>query len=139
MLGRVIGALPAFALAAALAACASAPPSSDYRFELLDQQVRRSPNAEVRVRLVHLPDNRPVSGAVIYEHRFDMPMSGYKVATSRMVRGPNPPPIATVEEGNGVYRVHADVPMAGEWMMTLVARVPGEVQPVRGRVPMRVR
>ena len=57
------------ALAAALAGCAAAPKSENYRFELLSQQVPPSQNAEVRVRLLHLPDNRPVSGAVVYEHQ----------------------------------------------------------------------
>ena len=126
-------------LALAVAGCASQsqPTASNYRFEVVDAQVHPSRDAQVRVRLVHLPDNRPVSGAVIYDHRFEMWMTGYKVVTSRMIEGTNPPPILALDEGNGIYRVHAELPMAGEWRATLTARVPGEALPVRSTVAVR--
>lgn len=113
------------------------------------------------MRLLHLPDNRPVSGATIHEHASNMPhradaaAGGYAGAPARvapgpgampetvfpspMAEGPNPPPVPTVEESNGVYRVHAALPMAGDWTLTLVARVPGETEPVRGQFNIRVR
>ncbi|MCB4824911.1 FixH family protein [Roseicella aerolata] len=56
-----------------------------------------------------------------------------------MAEGPNPPPVPTMEESNGVYRVHAALPMAGDWTLTLAARVPGETEPVRGQLNIRVR
>jgi hypothetical protein len=141
MLKMVGNPLRAAALAAAVAGCAPGlqPTSRNYRFEALTQEVRPRTDAAVRVRLVRLPEGRPVTGAQINEHRFDMFMSGYKVTTFSMVEGAGPPPVATVEEGNGVYRVHALVPMAGDWTMTLVARVPGEAEPVRGTVRLRAR
>ncbi|MCB4824476.1 FixH family protein [Roseicella aerolata] len=148
------------ALAAALAGCAAAPKSENYRFELLSQQVPPSQNAEVRVRLLHLPDNRPVSGAVVYEHQSEMmhrpdtqareygssparasPGLGAPppiVFPARMGEGPNPPPTPAADEGNGVYRVHAVLPMSGVWTLTLVARVPGEAAPVRSELQVRV-
>ena len=160
MVRPAVQTLCAMALAATLASCAAAPKSENYRFELLSQQVPPSQNAEVRVRLLHLPDNRPVAGAVVYEHQSEMVhrpdtqaredrSSPVRVAPgiaappaivfpSRMGEGPNPPPVPAVEEGNGVYRVHAVLPMAGAWTLTLVARVPGEAAPVRSELPVRV-
>ena len=115
------------------------PSNSNYRFEALDGQVAPSPNAEVRVRLVRVADNRPVPGAIITNHRFEMWMSNYKVSTSVMVEGRETPGILSREEGQGVYRVHAQLPMAGSWQATLTARVPGEAVPVRGRLAIQVR
>lgn len=136
-----IRAVAAATLALSVAGCASLfpPIARDYRFEAVDRQVRPSRDAEMRVRLVHLPDNRPVSGAVITEHRFTMLMSHYKMTTTLMVEGADPPPVLAVDEGNGVYRVHAQLPMAGDWRATLTARVPGEALPVRGTAAIRVR
>ena len=161
MSSPVVRRLCTLALAAVLAGCSAAPQPSGYRFELLSPHVPPSQNAEVRVRLLHLPDSRPVTGANIYEHASDMAhradtsASGYAGSLARvtpglgampptvfpswMAEGPNPPPVPAVEEGNGVYRVHATLPMAGDWMLTLVARVPGEAEPVRGRFKISVR
>lgn len=137
---RAFSFLMSAALAILVAGCATTTAASrNYRFEVLDQQVRPSRDAEVRVRLVHVPDGRPVTGAAITEHRFEMFMPNYKVMTTLMVEGAGPPPVDTVEEGNGIYRVHAVVPMPGRWSMTLVARVPGEPEPIQGRVPLNVR
>lgn len=137
---RVLGLLGAAAMAALLAGCAEMSATSrSYRFEVLDQPVRPSANAEVRVRLVHLPDGRPVTGAVITKHKFEMSMPNAKIITTLMIEGAGPPPVATVEEGNGVYLVHSVVPMAGNWTMVLDARVPGESEPIEGSVLLRVR
>lgn len=137
---RDFGVFGSAALAALVAGCtAMSSASRSYRFEVLDQQVRPSADTEVRVRLVHLPDGRPVSGAVITKHKFQMVMPNAKIITTLMVEGAGPPPVATVEEGNGVYLVHSVVPMAGNWTMTLDARVPGETEPIEGSALLRVR
>ncbi|PZR08505.1 YtkA-like [Roseomonas rosea] len=130
----------AVVLAIGVAGCASPgdQAADNYRFELLSSSVRRSPDAEIRVRLVKLPENQPVSGATVYEHRFSMFMSGYKISSSVMTEGANPPPVIAVDEGNGVYRVHAQLPMPGQWSATLSARVPGETLPVRSTVRVNV-
>ncbi|WP_424138435.1 FixH family protein [Roseomonas chloroacetimidivorans] len=128
------------AIAIVAAGCASPTEKTadNYRFEVLDSQVRRGPDAQLRVRLVKLPEGQPVSGATVYEHRFDMFMSGYKISSWTMTEGSNPPPVIAVDEGNGVYRVHAQLPMAGAWTATLAARVPGETLPVRSTVRVSV-
>lgn len=89
-----IRAADAATLASSVAGCASLfpPTARDDRFEAADTQVPPSRDAEMRVRLVHLPDNRPVSGAAITEHRFTMLMSHCKMVTTLMVEGADPPP-----------------------------------------------
>ena len=73
------------------------PTARDYRFEAVDAQVRPSRDAEVRVRLVHVPDNRPVGGAAITEHRFTMLMPHQKMTTTLMVEGADPSPVLAVD------------------------------------------
>ncbi|TDH62099.1 hypothetical protein E2C06_13015 [Dankookia rubra] len=137
---RVFVLLRSAVLAALVAGCAGISEASrNYQFQVLDQQVRPSTNAEVRVLLVHLPDGRPVTGAVITNHKFEMSMPNAKIITTLMVEGVGTPPVATVEEDNGVYLVHSVVPMAGSWTMVLEARVPGESVSIQGSVPLRVR
>ena len=79
-------------------------------------------------------------GAVIDNQRLGMWMSGSEnfssritAASSRMAAAVGP----AEAEGNGVYRLHVELPMAGEWSLSVTARVPGEAQPVRGTVRVR--
>ena len=132
----------AFSLAAigiGLLGCAAPPSAPGYRFELVDPQPHPSRDGDIQVRLVRLRDNQPVAGATIYEHRFEMWMSGYKTVTTTMVEGASAPPVLSIDDGGGIYRVHARVPMAGNWQATFVARVPGETLPVRESFRMQVR
>lgn len=122
------------------AGCAATAPqtSSAYRFEAVDTRVLPSRNAELRVRIIRIADNTPVTGATIIEHRFDMLMQGYRFGTTTMVEGSNAPPILAVEEPNGIYRVHAQLPMIGLWHARLVALVPGQTEPVNGTISVAV-
>lgn len=124
------------AFAAVVAGCANAfqTSSESYRFEPVGSPVRtQQGDTQLRVRLVHLPDNRSVTDAEILDQQLGMWMSGYKAATFMMTA-----PVGPAEpEGNGIYRLHARLPMAGEWRLTLTARVPNEASPVRGTVRIR--
>ena len=121
-----------------LPGCSTPPSAPGYRFELVDSQPHSSRDAEIRVRLVRLRDNQSVAGAAIFEHRFEMWMSGYKTTTTTMVEGAGAPPVLSIDDGGGIYRVHARVPMVGNWQATLAARVPGEALPVRESFAMQV-
>ena len=50
--------------------------SSDYGFELVAPPASIGDITTVKVRLVHLPDKKPVADAVIFETRFDMGPDG---------------------------------------------------------------
>ena len=61
----------AFIAAAILVLTLSGPVAfaavSDYRFDLVSARPAGSGQTDVTIRLVHLPDARPVSGAVIFQ------------------------------------------------------------------------
>lgn len=131
-----------FMLMLATAGCGSVelPAATSYRIEPLLSQVSPDREAEVLVRIVRVSDSQPVRGAVFTEHRFVMWMSpAHRVNSTLMVEGSNPPPVIGTEMRDGVYRIHAPLPMRGNWQATLVARVPGEPLPVRGSFSLTVR
>ena len=70
----------------------------------------------------------PVTAAEIDGQRLSMRMSRYKAIASWMAAPVGP------AEGNGAFRLQAELPMAGEWSLFLTVRVPGEAKPVRGKV-----
>ena len=54
---------------------ATAAPA-DYRFELVQAQPAGPGKTTVTVSLVHVPDNKPVAGAVLFESKTDMGPDG---------------------------------------------------------------
>ena len=65
-----------FGLTLALAAGAAHADPKDYRFEAVATEVPAATNAAVAVRLVHLPDGKPVTNAVLFQAKMAMPMEG---------------------------------------------------------------
>ena len=57
-----------FAASTLVAAYGLAAPN-DYRFELVQAQPAGPGKTAVTVRLVHVPDNKPVAGAVLFESK----------------------------------------------------------------------
>ena len=64
-----------FAASTLVAAYGLAAPN-DYRFELVQAQPAGPGKTAVTVRLVHVPDSKPVAGAVLFESKTDMGPSG---------------------------------------------------------------
>jgi YtkA-like len=126
-----------FLRAAALGAVATLTPAlfgspafataSDYRFELASARPAGPHKTDVIVRLVHLPDNRPVPDAVIFQTKADMAPAGMPTMTGNVV------PQATQQPGT--YQFQVDTGMAGGWALTLAAKVQGEAETVRATVP----
>jgi hypothetical protein len=101
--------------------------AQDYVFEVVDRQVVLGTNhATIAVRLVHKPSGKPVANAVIFDSALDM--SGHGMAG----HGAKPTPLPVQEPG--IYRFQAEITMAGEWVLHLAAKVPGEQETVRGKV-----
>ncbi len=116
---------------------AASAATGDYRFEVLEPQVRPSRDATVvRVRLVRLVEEQPVAGAALNEALLGMwPIQLHKVvATPWMAHAVG----QVVAEGGGVYRLPAELTMTGSYRLTLAVRVPGEAEPVGGAVTIRV-
>ncbi|MFI4987101.1 MAG: FixH family protein [Alphaproteobacteria bacterium] len=113
----------------------SAPVSSwaaakEYKFELVSAKPAGAGKNDVTVRLVHVPDAKPVAGAVIIEAKTDMGPSGMAEMPGKVT-----PP--TTDE-NGVYRFQTENGMAGKWALTIAAKVQGETETVQGTVDYTV-
>ena len=73
-IGAAIGA--AIFATSTLAASYGLAAPNDYRFELVQAQPAGAGKTAVTVRLVHVPDSKPVAGAVLFETKSDMGPSG---------------------------------------------------------------
>jgi hypothetical protein len=116
------------ASAAALALALSTPAfaaGQDYRFEsAASPQKAAGGKSVVAVRIVHVPDGKPVPGAVVIQTKADMGPSGM---------GEMSAPVKPLgESGPGVYRFEVQPGMPGKWALTLAAKVQGEPDTVRG-------
>src|SRR5258708_13187654 len=68
----------------------------DYRFELVSAQPEGAGKTALTIRLLHLPDNKPVAGAVLFESKTDMAPSGMADMAGKVSPLPGDPP--------GLYR-----------------------------------
>lgn len=110
----------------ALAATAVAAPT-DYRFELAQAQPAGPGKTDLTVRLIHVPDKKPVAGAVLFETKADMTPEGMADMSGKVTPVPADQP--------GLYHFQVETGMAGKWRLTLGAKVQGETGTVRGTVP----
>lgn len=118
----------AAALAAATPAFAAAA-AADYRFEAIGSQPAGAGKTGVTVRLVHLPDDKPVPGAVIFETHADMGPEGMPTMPGDVAAGAALP--------GGAYRFEVATAMPGQWALALSAKVQGEPQTVKGFVTFK--
>jgi hypothetical protein len=112
--------------AATLAAAPSLAAPNDYRFELVQAQPAGPGKTAVTVRLVHVPDNKPVAGAVLFETKTDMGPGGMAEMTGKVS------PLSSDQPG--IYRFEIETGMAGKWQIALGAKVQGETGTVRGNL-----
>jgi hypothetical protein len=103
---------------------------ADYRFELEGQPTKSGKAMVVKVRLVHMPDGKPVQGAVITQTKFDMGPEGMAEMGAPAKALPSSEP--------GIYQVETQPSMGGKWALTLAAKVQGETETVRGTVVIPV-
>ena len=100
--------------------------AEDYRFELVQAQPAGPGKTAVTVRLVHMPDNKPVAGAVLFETKSDMGPDGMADMPGKVSALPADKP--------DLYRFQIETGMAGKWALNLAAKVQGEAETVRGSV-----
>jgi hypothetical protein len=112
------------ALLAAMAATAVAD-SKDYEFQLVDKEVKQG-EATIAVKLVHKPSGRLIPDAVIFAKRIDMGPDDMAAMTAPLEAQPSPEP--------GVYRFKTDLTMAGNWALSLGAKVQGETGTVENKL-----
>jgi len=111
-------------LFAAAAQTGTVAAQSGYLFEMAEVQVAGPGKTTLAVRLVHVPDKRPVAGAVILDAKTDMGSAGMPEMTGKLTPLPSDQP--------AIYRFLIESGMAGKWQLILTARVPGESGTVRG-------
>jgi hypothetical protein len=114
-----------FAASTLIAAYGLAAPN-DYRFELVQAQPAGPGKTAVTVRLVHVPDSKPVAGAVLLDTKTDMGPSGMTEMVGKVS------PLSSDQPGS--YRFQVETGMAGKWQLALGAKVQGEAGTVRGTV-----
>src|SRR6266849_1771688 len=102
--------------------------AADYRFEAVTQAQPAGPGkTDLTVRLVHVPDKKPVAGAIFFETKADMTPDGMADTTGKVT------PLTSDQPG--LYRFQIETGMAGKWQLSLGAIVQGETGTVRGTVP----
>jgi hypothetical protein len=117
-------------LAIAFAPIGAVAAAKDYRFELAGPPVMAGKSAHVTVRLIHVPDNKPVSDAEISDVKFDMGPAG--------MAGMGAPAKPVPAKEPGTYMIETQPSMAGAWGLTLTAKVKGERERVSGTVVVTV-
>src|SRR5258705_11614696 len=100
----------------------------EYEFQLVDQTVKKG-EATISVRLVHKPDGKPVSNAVIFATRLDMAPDGMQEMSTKVTPMPSTEP--------GVYKFKATLSMEGGWQLSLRAKVQGETGTVENKLVLK--
>lgn len=124
---RVRVTLLAMTMSPALASFAQAD-IKDYEFQLLETEAKAG-EAIVPVRLVHLPDGKPVPDAVIFATRADMAPEGMETMTTSIEAMPSTEP--------GIYPFKVNLTMQGGWRLSLGAKVQGESETLESRLEVK--
>ncbi len=102
----------------------------DYKFEIAGPLAKSGKATVIKVRLVHIPDGKPVAGAIITQTKFDMGPDGMAEMTA-------PTKVVTAKEP-GIYQIEADSPMTGKWGLSIAAKVQGETETVHGALTVAI-
>ena len=104
--------------------------ASDYRFEVADVKPAGTGKSNVTLRLIHTPDKKPVSDAVLFEVKADMGPDGMPMMTAPTKALPAAQP--------GLYVIEIEPGMAGNWALQVAAKVQGEPETVRATLPVKL-
>src|SRR4051812_3563589 len=104
--------------------------ASDYGFEVTQVQPAGSGKSNVTLRLLHTPDKKPVSDAVIFQVSADMGPDGMLTMKAPAKAIPSSQP--------GLYIIEIEPGMAGNWALQLAAKVQGETETVRASLPVKL-
>ena len=100
----------------------------DYEFQLVDKELKQG-EVFISVKIVHKPTGRAISDAVIFAKRIDMGPDKMEAMTASLQ------PVASAE--TGVYRFKANLTMAGNWALSLGAKVQGEEGTVESKLILK--
>ena len=91
----------------------------DYEFKLVEATITAGKDKIVTVQLVNKKTGKLVSDAVIFASRLDMAPEGMPEMATKIAREPGGEP--------GSYRFKAAFGMEGKWLLSLGAKVQGEI------------
>lgn len=100
----------------------------DYEFQLVEKELKQG-EAVVSVKLVHKHSSRVIPDAVIFAKRIDMGPDKMEAMTAPLE------PVLSTEPG--VYRFQTDLMMAGQWALSLGAKVQGEEGTVESKLILK--
>ncbi len=100
----------------------------DYEFRLVETNIKAGEGI-VSVRLVHVPDGKPVPDAVIFASRLDMAPEGMEAMTTSVEAMPSTEP--------GVYPFKVNLTMQGGWQLSLAAKVQGENETLENKLVLK--
>jgi len=103
--------------------------ANDYVFEPVKAEVTKGDGVVVSVRLKHKATGKPVSDAIVVQERIDMSPDAMGEMTSPLI------PVSSNEPG--VYSFKTDLSMTGQWLLSIAAKVQGELETVIGKVTFR--
>ena len=104
--------------------------ASDYRFEIVEVKSAGPGKSNVTLRLIHTPDSKPVTDAVLFQVTADMGPDGMPTMTA--------PAKTRLASKPGLYTVEIEPGMAGNWSLQVAAKVQGESDTVRAALPLKL-
>jgi hypothetical protein len=104
--------------------------ANDYVFEPVKTEIKSSNVGTIAVRLLHKSTGTPVTDAVIVQTRIVMAHEGGAEMDEAFIPLGSPKP--------GVYAFKAPLTMAGNWFLSIAAKVPGEPETVAAKITFRV-
>ncbi len=122
---RVVGLVLA-SLSLPLASVNAFAAGADYQFKLITTTPNGPLKDDLAIRLVHIPDGKAITDAVIFKVGTDMGPSGMETMTGGATLLPS--------DAAGLYHVQTTAGMAGNWEVVLSAKVQGEPETVTGKL-----
>lgn len=101
----------------------------DYKFQLVQSEVKSGGEVIVAVRLMNKKTGKTVPDAVIFAKRIDMAPEGMAEMKEPIEDAPSTEP--------GLYRFKTTIPMAGRWQLSLGAKVQGETGTVESKLVLK--
>jgi YtkA-like len=105
--------------------------ADDYLFEAVQPEIKASNVATLAVRLVHKTGKAPVTTATLLHTRIEMAPDEDHQMSSAIAPLPSREP--------GVFAFKAPLTMEGRWLLTVAATIPGEPEPIEGKIIFRTR
>jgi hypothetical protein len=100
-----------------------------YEFQLVQNEVTKGNDVDITVRLINTTTGEMMPDAVIFARRIDMAPDGMATMDAPLELLP------TIEPG--LYRFRTSLVMAGNWQLSLAAKIQGEEGTLESRLILK--